>query len=87
MYERYSEIHEFVQENLEHNGLPFILVTPTGHKLTIEENSNNTLIDLRLVPATVLNFAWDQSIIDEINNSPNKDVYLKPEVMVLVQEI
>ncbi|CAH2058220.1 unnamed protein product, partial [Iphiclides podalirius] len=87
VYERYSEIHEFVQENLEHSGLPFILNTPTGHKLVHEEDGNKTLIDLRLVPATVLTFAWHPSVAEEINNSPNKDVYLKPEVMVLVQEI
>lgn len=87
VYERYNDIHEFVQENLEHSGLPFILNTPTGHKLIQDQDSNKTLIDLRLVPATVLTFAWDPSVIDNINNSPNKDVYLKPEVMVLVQEI
>ncbi|XP_072946323.1 UBX domain-containing protein 6 [Epargyreus clarus] len=87
VYERYSEIHEFVQENLEHSGLPFILNTPTGHKMILDEDANKTLIDLRLVPATVLTFAWDPSVVDEINSSPNKDVYLKPEVMVLVQEI
>lgn len=78
------EIHEFVQENLEHSELPF---RPTGHKLLIEEDANKTLIDLKLVPATVLNFAWHSNVIDEIINSPNKDVYLKPEVMVLVQEL
>ncbi|CAK1589729.1 unnamed protein product [Parnassius mnemosyne] len=87
VYERYNEIHEFVQENLEHSGLPFVLNTPTGHKLIPEEDGNKTLIDLRLVPATVLTFAWHPSVAEEINNSPNKDVYLKPEVMVLVQEI
>lgn len=87
MYERYIDIHDFVQENLEHSGLPFVLNTPTGHKLLLEEDAEKTLIDLRLVPATVLVFAWHSSVIDEINNSPNKDVYLKPEVMVLVQEV
>ncbi|XP_075986324.1 GDI interacting protein 3 isoform X2 [Anticarsia gemmatalis] len=86
VYERYNEIHEFVQENLEHD-LPFVLNTPTGHKLIIEEDANKTLIDLRLVPATVLTFAWHSSVAEQIHNSPNKDVYLKPEVMVLVQEI
>lgn len=60
---------------------------PTGHKLLLEEDANKTLIDLRLVPATVLTFAWHSSVIEEINNSPNKDVFLKPEVMVLVQEV
>ncbi|XP_013168764.1 PREDICTED: UBX domain-containing protein 6 [Papilio xuthus] len=87
VYERYNEIHEFVQEHLEHGDLPFILNTPTGHKLTSDEDGSKSLIDLRLVPATVLTFSWDPSILEEINNSPNKDVYLKPEVMMLVKEI
>lgn len=87
MYERYNEIHDFVAENLEHCDLPFILNTPTGHKLIPDEDANKTLIDLRLVPATVLTFAWHPSVIEEINNSPNRDVYLKPEVMLLVQEL
>uniref|UniRef100_A0A1E1W611 UBX domain-containing protein n=1 Tax=Pectinophora gossypiella TaxID=13191 RepID=A0A1E1W611_PECGO len=87
VYERYNEIHEFVQENLEHSYLPFVLNTPTGHKLIPEEDGNKTLIDLRLVPATVLTFAWHSSVIEQINSSPNKDVFLKPEVMVLVQEV
>lgn len=86
VYEHYSEIHDFVQQNLEYD-LPFILNTPTGHKLTLEEDATKTLIDLRLVPATVLTFAWHPSVIDQINSSPNKDVFLKPEVMVLVNEI
>jgi UBX domain-containing protein 6 len=76
-----------VQEHLEHGGLPFVLNTPTGHKLLIEEDANKTLIDLRLVPATVLTFGWHNSVLDEINSSPNRDIYLKPEVMVLVQEV
>ncbi|XP_013190978.1 UBX domain-containing protein 6 [Amyelois transitella] len=87
VYERYNEIHEFVQENLEHNGLPFVLNTPLGQKLSLEDDGNKTLIDLRLVPATVLTFAWHASVIDEIQRSPSSNVYLKPEVMVLVQEV
>ena len=86
MYERYNEIHEFVRENLEHD-LPFVLNTPTGHKLIHDEDANKTLIDLRLVPATILTFAWHASVAEQIHNSPNKDVFLKPEVMVLVQEV
>lgn len=87
MYERYNEIHEFVQENLEHSDLPFVLNTPTGHKLILEEDANKTLIDLRIVPATVLTFAWHSSVAEEISRSPNRDVYLKPEIMILVQEM
>lgn len=87
IYEKYAEIHDFVQDNVEHSGLPFVLSTPTGQKLNIEEDANKTLVDLKLVPATILIFAWDPSVATEIGNSPNKDVYLKPEVMVLVREM
>ncbi|GBP89827.1 UBX domain-containing protein 6 [Eumeta japonica] len=86
VYERYSEIHEFVQEHLEHD-LPFVLNTPTGHKLILEEDANKTLLDLRLVPATILIFSWHPSVVEVINNSPNRDVFLKPEVMIMVQEL
>ncbi|CAG9792343.1 unnamed protein product [Diatraea saccharalis] len=87
VYERYLEIHEFVRENLEHSDLPFVLNTPTGHKLILDEDADKTLIGLKLVPATVLTFAWHPSVAEEINKSPNKDVFLKPEVMILVQEV
>ncbi|XP_037967264.2 UBX domain-containing protein 6 [Plutella xylostella] len=87
VYERYNDIHDFVEQNLENSGLPFVLNTPTGHKLIPEEDGNKTLIDLRLVPATILTFAWHSSVAEEISRSPNKDVYLKPEVMILVKEL
>lgn len=64
-----------------------MLNSPTGHKLIPEEDANKTLIDLKLVPATVLTFAWHGSVIEEVNASPNKDVFLKPEVMILVKEL
>lgn len=87
VYERYNDIHDFVEQNLENSGLPFVLNTPTGHKLIPEEDGSKTLIDLRLVPATILTFAWHSSVAEEISRSPNKDVYLKPEVMILVKEL
>lgn len=87
VYECYNDIYEFIQENLEHSGLPFVLNSPTGEKLNPEEHGTKTLIDLRLVPATVLKFAWDSSVAEKINNSQGKDVFLKPEIMVLVQEV
>ncbi|KOB68280.1 putative UBX domain-containing protein 1 [Operophtera brumata] len=87
VYERYTEIHEFVRDSLELSEFPFVLVTPTGQKLTIDDDANKTLVDLRLVPTIVLNFAWHASVAQDIKDSPNKDMYLKPEIMVLVKEI
>lgn len=85
VYEKYSEVLEFVKENLEHEGLPFLLSLPTGHKLE-EGDKESTLADLRLVPATILLFHWDPSVEDDLKAIGNM-AYLKPEVMLLVQSM
>lgn len=71
---------------MEHEGLPFLLISPGGTKLSQEEDANKTLIDLRLVPAVMLTFAWDPSIAEEIEKSEHRDVYLKPEVLILMPQ-
>lgn len=86
MYEKLAEVYSFVSENLEHEGLPFILISPGGNKLSQDDDSDKTLIDLRLVPATMLIFAWDPSVAEEIDKSEQRDVYLKPEVMILMPQ-
>lgn len=83
MYEKFSEVLNFVQENLEHAGLPFVLSLPTGHKLE-ESDRDSTLAQLKLVPATILTFQWDASIGDELTTASS---YLKPEIMMLMQTI
>lgn len=44
---------------------------------------DQSLVELRLVPAIVFNFEWDPDVQD-----PNLDdnVYLKPETLMLLQE-
>lgn len=83
VYEKFSEIIEFVQENLEHD-CPFILSSPTGHKYE-DADSDSTLMQLRLVPATILTFQWDPSIAEEITSVTA--TYLKPDVMMLIQSM
>lgn len=85
MYEKFSEVFDFVKENLEHEGLPFILNSPTGHKFE-ESDKESSLMDLRLVPATILIFQWDPSVDEDLKVAGNI-TYLKPEVMLLVQSI
>ncbi|CAH1169858.1 unnamed protein product [Phaedon cochleariae] len=85
VYEKFSEILDFVKENLEHEGLPFILSVPTGHKLE-ESDKESTLADLRLVPATILMFQWDPLVEEDLRAAGNI-AYLKPEVMLLVQSM
>ncbi|XP_022912967.1 UBX domain-containing protein 6 [Onthophagus taurus] len=83
VYEKFSEVLSFIQENLEHD-CPFIVLSPTGHKFE-ETDNDKSLVDLRLVPATILNFQWDPSIADEIQRVTNS--YLKPELMMLIQAL
>lgn len=86
VYEKFSEVVAFVQSNLEHD-LPFILLSPTGQKME-DSDSESTLFELRLVPATILIFQWDPSIQKEIELQGKGSLnYLKPEVMMLVQSI
>lgn len=85
MYEKFSEVFDFVKENLEHDGLPFILNSPTGLKYE-ESDKESSLMDLRLVPATILIFQWDPSVEEDLKAAGNI-TYLKPEVMLLVQSL
>jgi UBX domain-containing protein 6 len=86
VYDKLSEVYSFVNENIEHTNLPFVLISPAGSKLSQQEDSERTLVDLRLVPAVMLTFAWDSSVIEEVHRSNQSDVYLKPEVMLLVSQ-
>lgn len=84
MHEKFSDIIEFVQENLENPGLPFILTSPTGHKFE-EEDKESTLADLKLVPATILTFQWDPLVAEDVSRVSNS--FLKPEIMMLMQPL
>ncbi|CAG9839959.1 unnamed protein product [Diabrotica balteata] len=86
VYEKFSEVLEFVKENLEHEGLPFVLSLSTGHRLE-ESDKDSALLDLRLVPATILLFQWDPSIENDLKAAGGNTAYLKPEVMLLVQSL
>nr|CAD7461729.1 unnamed protein product [Timema tahoe] len=81
VYEKFEAVTSFLRETLVEEDRSFVLTTPTGHRLGLEEDSQ-TLVDLRLVPASVLIFSWDPPLV-----SADKQLYLKPEVMILVQNI
>lgn len=74
-----------MKENLENEELPFLLVSPAGQKFSSEQNYENNLGDLRFVPAVILMFAWDPVIAESVQNSSQKDTFLKSEVMLLLQ--
>lgn len=82
IFEKLVNIYEFVRDNLEYEDMPFILSNATGQKLNDEEEMEKTLVDLRLVPASILTFQWDPAVYDELSASPR---YLKHEILMLVQ--
>jgi hypothetical protein len=86
VYEKLEAVNRFVRENLFNGELPFILTTPTGLRLC-DEDADKSLADLRLIPATVLTFSWDPSIVGDVGSSGQKLMYLKQETMILLQPL
>lgn len=84
VFEQLNAIFEFVRENLDQSGLPFTLSLPTGHRLE-ESDGEKTLVDLRLVPATILTFEWDPEYAEAITAAST--TILKPDVMLLLQPL
>jgi UBX domain. len=85
VYEKLEAVNKFLRENLLNEDLPFILTTPVGHQLS-DEDGDKTLTDLRLVPAAILTFSWDFSIAEE-GFQEQQPVYLKPEILMLMQSL
>ncbi|XP_045584960.1 UBX domain-containing protein 6 [Procambarus clarkii] len=79
VHEKFEEVLKFIRENLVNDWRPFFLSLSGGGKVVETEQS---LVELRLVPAVVLNFKWDPSIED-----PNLDdsVFLKSDTLMLLQ--
>lgn len=79
VHEKFAEVIKFIRENLVNDWRPFFLNLSGGGKVTEEDQS---LVELRFVPAVVFNFTWDLSVQD-----PNLDdtVFLKPETLMLLQ--
>jgi UBX domain-containing protein 6 len=85
VYEKLDAVSRFLRENLLDEDMPFILTTPTGHRLS-DEDAEKNLADLRLVPATILTFSLDPSIAEDADKG-QQTMYLKPEIMILVQSV
>lgn len=80
-----NAIFDFIRDNLDNSGLPFTLHLPTGSRLTEEAEGDKTLVDIRLVPATILTFEWDPEYADAINKAST--TILKTELMMLLQSL
>ncbi|XP_026481528.1 UBX domain-containing protein 6 [Ctenocephalides felis] len=78
VYDKISQIFDFVRGALHNEKAGFTLLTPSSTILDNESN-DQTLLDMKLVPATVLLFSY--------SDSSSTNLFLKPELMLLVQEI
>ncbi|XP_078684794.1 UBX domain-containing protein 6-like [Branchiostoma floridae x Branchiostoma belcheri] len=80
--ERLSTLVQFVRDALVSDWLPFVLSSATGQRLEEEEVS---FAELGLVPAAVVNFTWDPSIMADIaaqQGAATNNQYLKPELLL-----
>ena len=85
MYEKFKSVEEFVGECLEHP-LPFVLFdSASGQRM--EDSKETSLIDLGLVPTSVLSFAWHPEVAEEVKSQlgPNA-AYLRDDVTSLISE-
>lgn len=80
MYEKFLQVHEFVQSCMKHESAEFHLVGPTGHKFE-EEDFEKSLYDLRLVPNILLIFSYDDPELVPPGN------YIKEELLMLIQPL
>lgn len=76
-------VEEFVAECLEHP-LPFVLHGIQGQHM--DEAKEASLIDLALVPSSILSFAWHPEVIEEVKQQlgPNAP-YLKDSILSLAK--
>ncbi|KFM75972.1 UBX domain-containing protein 6, partial [Stegodyphus mimosarum] len=75
VYEKLLAVKNFIMENLAETQKQFNLLLPGGFKLTYDDQS---LLELKLVPAVILNFQW-------LNESSTESVsYLKHETLSLL---
>ena len=85
VYEKFQMVEEFVSDCLEHP-LPFILYdSASGQRM--EDSKESSLIDLGLVPTSILSFAWHPEVAEEVKSQlgPNA-VYLRDDVTALISE-
>lgn len=84
--EKLRDVFEFVRQSLVSDWQPFVLSEAT-RQLT---DDNASLFDLGLVPAAVVSFKWDPSVLRDIlaaQGQVDENVFLKPELLQRVQEL
>lgn len=79
VYEKLSQVYEFVQSCLMNEASEFTLLLPGGQRLE-DVDFDKSLYDLRLVPTIVFIFAFE-------GESRQSTEFLKEELMLLIQSL
>lgn len=79
VYEKLTEIYDFVQSCLKDEVGEFSLIAPAGVRFS-RDDMEKTLHDLRLVPNTIFNFESEDGKKDETE-------YIKQELLMLIQQM
>ena len=84
--EKLSNLIQFVRDCLENDWMPFYLSTQTGYKLTDE---NVSLAECGLAPASIVNFAFDATVLEEITVQQGGMPidYLKTDLLAHIQTL
>ena len=85
-HEKLSSVRQFNGEQLS-DWLPFVLSSATGQRLT---EDGQTMAELGLAPAAVINFAWDPEVVKDIarqKGASAHSVYLKRELLANIQSL
>lgn len=87
VYEKFQNVEDFVSECLEHP-LPFILYDAAASGQAMDQEcKENSLMELALVPTSILSFAWHPDVAEEVKSQlgPNA-VYLRDDITALISE-
>lgn len=83
VYEKFQDVMEFVTDNLLHQ-LPFVLYDAGSGGRLGDTEAEASLLDLGLVPSTLLTFSWHPDMIEEIQSGlGNTDSYLREDIAAL----
>jgi hypothetical protein len=78
-------VFNFVTENLLHQ-LPFVLYDAGSASRLGDSDAESSLLDLGLVPSTLLNFSWHPDMAEEIQSGlGNIDTYLREDIAALAK--
>ena len=86
-HDKFSVVMDFIRECLDVDWIPFTVNSSTGHKLSEETQS---LAELGLAPASVINFQYDPTVLKEVaaqRGSTQFQRYLKTELLAAIQSL